>query len=814
LWGTRPVEPVRARQGNRRQLVLDPSLLAISVPLLCNMTGPLDSWRVVDCTDLRGALCGRILADLGADVVKLLGPGLIDASDTTSYRYRNANKRGVTVDPSGVAGKQRLCDLLAKADVFVENLDKDGRSRFGVEPHEVLARHPHLVHVAISDFGLSGRRSHWRLEPLTAQAAGGSLFASGFPDEPPCWLPGYLGFDAASIYGAVGAIAAVMDRRRHGRGQLVEISVQEATLAGTNPWSIAMNDYLKINPLLPARGSRNADGSYLVLPASDGWVRVLSGNARQWRGFLRLMRDPAALAGPEWEETLFRLMNGDVVRLVAADSLVDRTRTELFAEALDVGAALGIVQMPSEFVDHAQSRSRQIFAATDFPGLEDAPFPRPPLRFSETPGGVRRPAPEEGDLEVVGFNVSSRATSRALEVDSESALLEGVLVVEFGMAAVGPEVSLVLSELGADVVKVESNIHLDVLRTSGMDRINCGFAFNTECRGRRSVVVNLTTEQGRQIAFDLCARADVVVENFRGGVLDRMGLGYEAVRQRNPRVIYASSQGYGRSGPLAETPAYGPLILGFVGQHHLWNHPNAPYPCGTSLNHPDHVASKLLAAGVLAALDHRHTTGQGQHIEMAQIEFAAFLNGEIYLDAYLNGVDPVAVGNASSSACPHGVYAAAGDDEWLAVAVSDDRAWGGLCVAAGWLERREFRTLQGRLDHRIRIDELLAGWVRGMSAPVAAEILQAHGVSASPVMGPLDHLDDAHLADRDFIVTLDHPEVGSERHAGNPIRMALTQQRVASSAPCLGVDTQEVLSSLLGIDGSEVAQLMTDGICI
>lgn len=525
--------------------------------MLLDVTGPLGWWRVVDLTDLRGAMCGRILADLGASVTVVRTPAhAVAPALALADRYRNAGKSAVVVGPGSSAGRRRLDELLRRADVLIENMAGGERAAAGLLPAQVADRYPQLVHVAMADFGLDGPRAGWRLDPLTAQAAGGTLFASGFADRPPCWFPGFLGPDCASVYGFVGAVIAMMDRARHGRGQLVEVSVQEATLAGTNPWSVAMKDYLRINPFLPAEGRRNADGYYWVLPAKDGWVRTVIGNDKQWRGFVRLLREPEVLLEPEWSDPLHRRMNGDVIRLVAGDLLTDRTRVELFEEALQVGATLGVIHAPSEYMTHPQTRARGVFAEGSAPGLEGAPVIRPPLRFSATGEGLR-PQPATAE-------------------PGEGLPLAGVTVVEFGMAAVGPEVSLVLSELGAEVVKIESRAHLDVLRVSGFDRINCGFAFNAECRGRRSVVLNLDTAEGRRLAAALCARADVVVENYRGGVLDGLGLGYEAVRVTNPAVVYASSQGYGRGGPLAGMPAYGPLNLGFVGLHHLWNHPDAP----------------------------------------------------------------------------------------------------------------------------------------------------------------------------------------------------------------------------------------------
>lgn len=764
--------------------------------------GPLAAWRVVEVTDVRGAMCGRILADLGADVLRLERSERLPSGSAAAYRH--ANKRSLTWDGDPAT----LHSLLGRADVLVENLAPEGRAELGLTPVEVGERHPHLVHVAMADFGLSGPRAGWRLEPLTAQAAGGTLFASGFPDRPPCWCPGYLGHDAASIYGAIGAVAALVDRRRHGRGQTVEVSVQEATLAGTVPWSVAIKDYLKINPFLPAEGKRNADGFYQVLPAADGWVRFVVGNDKQWRGAVRLAGNPEVLTADEWLDPLYRRMNADVARLVMGETLRDRTRAQLFDEASRAGATLGVIHMPSEYVAHDQVRARRVFSESTLPGLEGGPVARPPMRFSATPGrSTAVPA------EPVRDPVWPRRPQQTPTGGGEK-LLDGVRVVEFGMAAVGPEVSLVLAGFGADVIKIESAAHLDVLRMAGFDRVNCAFAFNTECRGRRSVTLNLDREEGRTLALQLCGRADVVVENYRGGVLEGLGLGYQAVKKVNPGVIYVSSQGYGSSGPLAGMPAYGPLNFGFVGLHHLWNHPDAPYPCGTSLNHPDHVAGKYLSIGVLAALDHRNRTGEGQLIEMAQTEFAAYLRGEVYLDGWLAGADPAASGNDSDDACPHGVFPAAGEDRWVAIVVADDRQWEALCRVAGWAPEPALAGLDGRLARAADVAARVSAWTGRHDAASLAARLQEAGVSACPVMGPLDHLDDPHLAERGFFVELQHPEVGPERHEGDPVRMSVTDQQVPAAAPCLGAHTVEVLGEVLGLTAAEVERLVAEGVCV
>ncbi len=790
---------------------------------------PLSYVRVVDLTDLRGALCGRMLADLGADVVKVESPAVPDdARASNAYRYRNANKRGCVVDPHTAAGSADFDALLSAADILIDNTENPFTS--AVAAGSAGSRYSHLVHVKLRDFGTSGPRAAWRLEPLTALAASGTMHATGFPSMAPCGVPGYLAHDCASTYGAIGALAALADRERNGQGQVVEVSVQEAALAGTTPWSIAIRDYLRVNPRLNAAGTRNADGAYWVIPASDGWVRSVIGSQRQWDGFVTLLGSPDALIGPEWSGAGFRLMNADVVRIVAEECLTDRTRAEVFAQAMGGGATVGVVHTPLEFVTHEQTRCRSFFATLDIGATGDAPFASAPYKLSRTPASIRRPAPDGASSATFDHPRPVDTVARVAAPlrrarpggDDRSLLLDGLRVIEFGMAAVVPEMCGVLSELGAEVIKVESITHPDVLRSSTGGEINKAFTFNAESRGRASVAIDLTTDEGRDLARALCASADIVAENYRGAVLDRAGLGYDDIRAVNPSVIYVASQGYGRGGPYAEMPAYGPLNAGFAGLVHLWSDRDGPFPCGTSLNHPDHIAGKMLAVALLAALAHRDRTGEGQLIDMAQTEAAAYLIGEVYLDAHDDAraaypgavVDPHPVrGNESATCAPHGVYPAAGDDRWIAIAVADDTAWLGLETALGWEHDASLNGVAARLDIAESLGARLRAWTIGRDAETAATLLQAHGVSAMPVMGPDDHHADPHLLERGFIVTLQHPEIGVEHHVGNPVRMSRTVQRIAASAPCLGADTHRVLDEVLGIDADAVDDLIARGVC-
>lgn len=884
---------------------------------------PLEGLRVVDLCDLRGALAGRLLADLGADVVLVEAPGgsadrlrapfvggEAGADRSIPFLYRHAGKHGTTLDPCSEDGRRALDDLLEGADVLLENLPAVDRARAGLDPGALRFRHPRLVHAAIADFGLDGLRRDWRLEALPAFAASGALHASGFPDRAPCWIPGHLAHDAASATAVAGLLAALLDRARDGRGRTVEVSVQEAALCGLHPWSVPVADYAKLYPLLPDDLPRDADGAYLVLPVADGYVRALPATPAQFAAFLRLLRGPAEertdadtgeglatrarrtvdaavaavgasvvaatpapvarrLAGlpadtakaaaaalaavsriaPLPAASSIAMQAGLAIgRRFAADALRNRSLAEVLRSASRLRVPMAPVQSPDEYRSSEQASARRAFVATGFPALGDAPVARTPLRMEGVPRAPARPAPQPPVRGARGGESSSAAPavatwpprdagtrsgpestrSEARREDGPDArpssgrptaapacaTLAGLRAIDLGVGAAVPEIGWLLAELGAEVIRIESPSHLDFLRriTVEPETPNRSWMFNDANRGQRSVCIDLAKPRGREVALDLCATADVVIENHRGGVATALGLDEPAVRARRPDVIWLSSQGYGRGGPLDRAPSFGPLVSAFAGVTRLQNHPDAPWPAGSSLNHPDHVASKLGLVAVLAALRRRARTGTGAAIEMAQTEVAAWLQGEAYLEGPLTGRAARASGNAVPFACPHDVYPCAGRDRWVAIAVVDARAWEALRRLLAWPLDPGLERLEGRLARRAEIDERLSAWTRLRGPWEAATELQAAGISAMPALSTLELRSDSHLAARAAFVRVEDPEVGSVLHCANPIRTG-ERRTPAGPAPRLGADTDAVLRGILGLDDATLAELRRDGTC-
>ena len=392
--------------------------------------------------------------------------------------------------------------------------------------------------------------------------------------------------------------------------------------------------------------------------------------------------------------------------------------------------------------------------------------------------------------------------------------LENVKILSFGTGAVVPDAGKILGELGADVIKIESKDNLDFMRTIGPDINNIG-QFNEANRSKRSFGVSLRTEKGKEIVGQLVKMADILAENFRGGVMKSLGFDYDNVRKLNSQIIYISSQGFGGGGPYSEYQAYGPMLSAASGVLSIWAQPDDPYPVGSNAPYPDHMASKHMVVAALAALDYRRRTGKGQFIDMAQTEVAASLAGEHYLDYTFNRRITKPMGNRSPYAAPHGCYACKGADEWCAIAVFTDEEWQSFCDAIGnhaWTKDPKFADLLGRLKNIDELDKKVGEWTATLDSHVVMETLQAAGIAAGEVQRAPDTLADPQLKWYGAIVELDHPVSGKRLYPGVPFRMSGTSPFESTPAPLLGQHTEEICRDLLNMSGEEIKRLLDEDV--
>lgn len=392
--------------------------------------------------------------------------------------------------------------------------------------------------------------------------------------------------------------------------------------------------------------------------------------------------------------------------------------------------------------------------------------------------------------------------------------LEGIKVLSFGTGGVGPDFGKIMGELGADVIKIESKDNLDFMRTIGPD-INNIAGFNEANRSKRSFGVNLKTEKGKDLVRQLVKICDIMMENYRGGVMKSLELDYESVRKINPNIIYASSQGFGRGGPYSEYQAYGPMLSGASGMLSLWAQPDDPYPVGSNAPIPDHMASKYLVAATLAALDYRRRTGKGQLIDMAQTEVAVGMVGEHYLDYTMNKRVPKPMGNRSQYAAPHGCYRCQGDDEWCAITVFTDDEWRSFCACIGspsWPTDPKFADLLGRLQNADELDRLIEEWTSTRSAVDVMNTLQNAGIPAGVAQRAPETIADPQLQHDHAIIELDHPVAGKRLYPNIAFRMSGASGFHSTPAPLLGQHTVEICQQMLKISAEEARSLAEEGI--
>jgi len=396
--------------------------------------------------------------------------------------------------------------------------------------------------------------------------------------------------------------------------------------------------------------------------------------------------------------------------------------------------------------------------------------------------------------------------------------LAGLRVLDFCWIGAGAFVTRILADLGAEVIKVESRTHPDNLRLSGPHQpgakpLEGSGYFASRNTSKKSIALNMSHPRARQIALTLASRCSIVSNNFRPGVMEKWGLGYGEVAAVNPSVIYLAMPMQGSSGPNRDYIGFGSTIAALCGLVSMAGRPGRP-PLGTGTHYPDHVPNPGHAlVAVLAAAFHRARTGEGQQIELAQIESTVNMLGPSVLACAATGVLPQTNGNRRAGAVPRGVFPCAGEDVWCAIEANDDRDWQGLVDALGapeWMRDDELKTLPGREARQDAIEARLAQETGRYSAAELVARLQAHGVAAAKVATSADVISDPQLLARRYWHHVPHAEMGSVLVNLPPFR-AVGEERVAPGPPpLLGEHTVEVASELLGFDETECRRLMDE----
>ena len=392
--------------------------------------------------------------------------------------------------------------------------------------------------------------------------------------------------------------------------------------------------------------------------------------------------------------------------------------------------------------------------------------------------------------------------------------LDGIRVADFCWAWAGPYGALQLAHLGADVIRIESAKRLCPSRLippwpdneSGVNR--AGY-FNQYNQGKRSLTLDLKAPEAIDIAKTLVSKSDIVMNNFASGVMEKLGVGYDVLRRIKPDIIMVSLPGYGTSGPEKDFVSYGPPQVAQSGLSALTGYVGGP-PMMAGFSYGDPNGGVHATFAVMAALLHREKTGQGQYIDLSQWEAAIMLLPEALMDYSMNGTQPERMGNRDPHMAPHGVFRSKGDDRWVSLSVRDEAEWQRLCEVMGQPALRSdarFASLAARKENEAALEAIVTAWTQERTADEATQALQNAGIPAYPALDAIDMVNSPHVGARDYFVELEHPEVGTRRHMGIPWTMSRTPCEIRRPAPCLGQDTDAVLTDIVGLSQDEIAAL-------
>jgi benzylsuccinate CoA-transferase BbsF subunit len=811
--------------------------------------GALDGIRVVELSQMVSApYCARLLADFGADVIKVeppkgdvartLGPFPGDTPDPEKsglYFFLNTNKRSVTLDPASKDGRDSLLQMLSTADVFVENNHPQRLREWGLDLDDISDANPNLVTISITPFGRTGPYSEWRGYDLNAfhLTAAGHRYV-GKPDRAPLEPATFVADFHGAVAGATWGTAALLGRPNVGGGQIIDVSCAEV-MAALFTGCQNIGSYALIGEFSKRTGIGMAYGApATILPCKDGHVWMVALEPGQWQGLARAMGDPEWMQLETFQDMFGRAQNQEAMYPLLREWTAEHGKQEIMDICQQNGCPTTAVYSIAEAAEHPHLRDRHYLEEIDHPAMGRVRTLAPPFKLAGGPA-PRPPAPLLGqhNREVLGVGANgvrpggARGDHATLTGNSGGRLpLEGIRVTNFGWVWAGPVAGQTLSMLGAEVYKIESRARLDLSRTlppfEGDERDPDRSVTNHSMfAGNGSVSLNLSKPEARALALKLISQSDVVIENFGPGAMDGMGLGYDVLKQARPDVVYVSMPPAGSTGPLSSVRTYGVTLTSITGLDSMTGYLDGdPVPFENA--YADPYNGLMAAFAALLGLRQRQLTGQGQHIDYSQLQGVMQMAGPAFMDYFLNGRSPGPRENRHplGVAAPHGVFPCAADDRWIAIAVLTDGEWEGLVRAirgsgihpepeTGWTLDPDLATTEGRLSAIDAIHERIAAWTAPQDDYELAAKLQRNGVPATPVLNVADLLNDPHYRARGTFVEVVHPLGFKETIYGAYVKMSRTPAAVRPG-PVIGQDNEHVIKGLLGVSEAEYQRLVEE----
>ena len=598
---------------------------------------------------------------------------------------------------AGSPSRTQLHDLAEGADVLIENCSPDERAKKGLVPDELSAVNPTLVHASITPFGMHGPKARWSATDITVQASCGNMVLTGDKDRPPVragTLP--QAFHNAASETAVAVLIALFERqRRSGVGQHIDMSAQQSMNQCAQ--SMMLAEPYKALSTTRIAGGANLQGIdiQLMWACKDGHASVTLLFGDMVAPFTQNLLDWVHEAGfcdsatrdKNWVDYATMLLDGrepvseyERIKQCLTDFFATKTKAELLEGALNRRVPIAPVWTSEDVTNSDQLASRAYWETVEHDGLGSIRYPGAFAKFADTPLAPLPPAPALGEhTEEILASAKRSPYAPAKSNPATAPPLEGLKVLDFSWVMAGPAASRVLADYGAEVIRVESIRKPDGARTLQPFRDNVtdpdhSGLWNNMNAGKREVSLDLTTPEALDVVWDLIDWADVVMESFSPGAFARMGFDIESVRARNPRLVLASSCLMGQTGPMAKLAGFGTMAGAISGFFYPVGWPDRA-PCGPFSAYTDYTSPRWFATAILAAVEHQRVTGQGQHIDFAQVEAALHLLGPALLEQTVNSRIWERNANRDPVHAPHGAYPTASDDQWIAIACTSDSVW-------------------------------------------------------------------------------------------------------------------------------------------
>ena len=831
------------------------------------MSGPLTGLRVLDlCRGIAGAHTTKLLGDFGAHMqmierpfgnpLRHSGPFKDDVphpETSIPHLWLNTNKQSVIADIATDAGRRAALDVASGCDVLVEDLTAAERARLGPALDQLRAARPSLVHCSITPFGLTGPYAGYSATDIVLQAMGGAMHATGHATREPLRLGGNYAEWHAGLAAALAVLLAVRRVEAGGRGEHIDVSIYETQLGGKDRRQLAL-----VGHAYSGLVTRRQEGSFYlcggVRPTQDGFVNLL-GNGVRLPNTLRMigredLLDHPALQGPEDNYP------PDLIEEIESSYLawtLNQNMDEALAIAQSHRLLGGTIRTTADVLADQEFQARGVWDTIDHPHTGPIPYPGRPFILHGSPRPPARPARTLGaDVPLsTPPAANTQRPSLGLVDNPQSPLpLVGVRVLDLTVVWAGPFASQLLGEWGAEVLRMEPLTALQpqtrgVERTRGVtkelaqravqrgqyasafpdcdplpDPWNRAPLFNASSCNKLSFTGNSATADGRETFEQMVAISDVIVENNVPETAEKLGVNYDRLRAINPGIIVVRMPGFGLTGARQQYRCWGNHLEAMAGHTIVRAYPDMTLDYAGETYACDSVAGLNAAIATLMALRHRERTGEGQLVEVAQIEAFLHLMSTELLDYAINGRIAGPAGNTHRSDAPHGVYACLENinptsqdrpsNAWIAIHVATDEQWHDLCrvlSAADLAADPRFADKAVRLANRDALDTALTAYTRRWEKFALFHALQAAGVPAGPTTDEAEAYTCPQLAARGFFHSLHRDDIGTHHYPGPLFQFAGTPNPLRR-APCrLGEDNDYVYRNLLGLSESRRQQL-------